>query len=351
MALATLFRMRVRGGEASQGAGEDVTVITINHRFRPESVAECEYVQNHFETTHGIKTVILNADWTDESFPKRNSDKQTAGRAKRYELLSNYVLDDAEKKKEMKEMMNSSPVLFTAHHQDDQAATFLLRLARGSGLEGLASIPSMGSHMVKREDGKESRLVTVARPLLGVRKRDLVEFCAEEGVVFVTDPSNFKGEYDRNRVNFALKSIEERQGFDDIVALCAGLASDVEELCGVIEERVKQSAHFYPNDSLPVYYQKLVEAGRYGKYLGSFSMRDIQSRIVFYRVVRSLCLKYGKSAYPPSLKALEMIYSSMKTSKVSLPRTYSGLLFQNDMKQGVIRIFFEASDKKKKKNK
>jgi tRNA(Ile)-lysidine synthase len=70
--------------------------------------------------------------------------------------------------------------LVTAHHADDQAETVLFRLLRGSGVGGLRGMESL-----VEEDG-----LTIARPLLGLRKAELVAFCDANDVSFVTDPSN-----------------------------------------------------------------------------------------------------------------------------------------------------------------
>ena len=72
------------------------------------------------------------------------------------------------------------PALVTAHHLDDQAETFLMRLKRGSGLDGLAAIPERGAWAG----------IAVLRPLLDVPKARLVATLEAAGIAFVSDPSN-----------------------------------------------------------------------------------------------------------------------------------------------------------------
>ncbi|HEX3555803.1 MAG TPA: tRNA lysidine(34) synthetase TilS [Thermoanaerobaculia bacterium] len=78
----------------------------------------------------------------------------------------------------------------TAHHQDDQAETVLLRLLFGSGLEGLAGIrPAHG---------------TVLRPLLGAPRAELAAAVAAAGLAPVDDPTNRDLGVPRNRVRHRL---------------------------------------------------------------------------------------------------------------------------------------------------
>jgi tRNA(Ile)-lysidine synthase len=82
------------------------------------------------------------------------------------------------------------PALVTAHQLDDQAETFLMRLRRGSGLDGLAAIPEEGAWAG----------IAVLRPLLDVPKARLVATLVAAGIPFVSDPSNADPRFERARV-------------------------------------------------------------------------------------------------------------------------------------------------------
>lgn len=73
-----------------------------------------------------------------------------------------------------------------AHHLDDQAETFLMQLARGSGLRGLSGIP------VKRGQ--------IIRPLMFASRKDILDFALEQGLEWREDASNLSGKYLRNRL-------------------------------------------------------------------------------------------------------------------------------------------------------
>ena len=86
-------------------------------------------------------------------------------------------------------------VVCTAHTSDDQAETVLMRLLRGSGTTGLAGIHQQ-RHLT---DG-----VRLIRPLLGVRRSEVIEHCRQRQVDFRYDQSNHSIDYLRNRVRHEL---------------------------------------------------------------------------------------------------------------------------------------------------
>ncbi len=90
--------------------------------------------------------------------------------------------------------------ILTAHHQDDQAETVLLRLIRGTTVDGLCAI------------AKENQ--TYLRPLLEVEKREIEDYCALHGLPYVVDSTNDDTAYLRNfvrhRVMPLLKSCNPR---------------------------------------------------------------------------------------------------------------------------------------------
>ncbi len=82
-------------------------------------------------------------------------------------------------------------VLLTAHHQRDQAETFLLRALRGAGVAGLGGIKSWQNRDVGR---------SLVRPLLSVSYRQMQDYANKEGLLWIEDPTNNDGFALRNRV-------------------------------------------------------------------------------------------------------------------------------------------------------
>ena len=117
----------------------NITALTVNHGLRTEAVAECKMVAD-LMAAHDIPHETLT--WTGD-VPSSNI--QAAARELRYKLMSNWCHS------------NSVRLLAVAHHMDDQAETFMLRLARGSGVYGLSA---MSEHVALHDD------LALIRPLL-----------------------------------------------------------------------------------------------------------------------------------------------------------------------------------------
>lgn len=92
-------------------------------------------------------------------------------------------------------------ILFTGHHQSDQMETFLLRLMRGSGLTGLASMREISAF--PHASGRQKQL-KIARPLLSVPKQNIIEFANAHGLTWVEDDSNTDEKFDRNYVRLSI---------------------------------------------------------------------------------------------------------------------------------------------------
>ncbi|MEG1996178.1 MAG: tRNA lysidine(34) synthetase TilS [Oscillospiraceae bacterium] len=80
----------------------------------------------------------------------------------------------------------------TAHTLSDNIETFIFNLSRGAGLDGLSGIPSKRSNIV--------------RPFINITRTDVENYCAEEGIDFVNDSTNFQDEYTRNKIRLNIIS-------------------------------------------------------------------------------------------------------------------------------------------------
>jgi len=101
------------------------------------------------------------------------------------------------------------------HTQNDQAETVLMRMLRGSGPRGLAGIPP-----VRREGD-----LWYIRPLLGVSRREIEEYCRQAALFPRLDESNLKPEYFRNRIRLHLLPMLEREYNPALVANLAQTAA------------------------------------------------------------------------------------------------------------------------------
>lgn len=141
-----------------------IVAATVDHGLRPEARAEADFVAKLCDE-RGIPHHILTHD------QPITGNIQSSARTVRYDLLHR-VADQYD-----------CTFIATAHHADDQLETLLMRLARGSGVDGMSG--------VRARNGK------IIRPLLEFSKSELEEICQAQGIQPVRDPSNDNGEFDR----------------------------------------------------------------------------------------------------------------------------------------------------------
>ncbi len=176
--------------------GGRVTALIVDHGLRPGSAAEARRVAGWLEG-RGIDRRILK--WRGA---KPVSGIQAAAREARYGLLSawcrrHFVLH-----------------LLVGHHLEDQAETFVLRLGRGSGLDGLAAMPVVA----------ETPWLRIVRPLLGLSRAGLRDFLAAENQDWIEDPSNRDPAFARVRVRAALAALDASGDGDTVERRLAGTA-------------------------------------------------------------------------------------------------------------------------------
>jgi tRNA(Ile)-lysidine synthase len=158
-----------------------IIALTVDHGLRKESAKEAKQVGAWLKK-HRIAHVVL--PWKGRK-PARNI--QEAARKARYRLMTDYCKQHA------------ISHLLVAHHLEDQAETFLLRLARGSGVDGLSAM----SALTTMYD------VTLARPLLGLSKAEMLDYLSKRKQPYVNDPSNENPAFERVKIRKLLPVLTE----------------------------------------------------------------------------------------------------------------------------------------------
>ena len=189
-----------------------IEAASVDHGLRPGSAEEAASVARICETLdipHRTLTVAV-----------AGGNVQSGARAARYRALSQWAgaagLD----------------AVMTAHHADDQAETLLMRMNRGSGLAGLASIRA-SAPIPHAPPGYEGM---VLRPLLRWRKAELAECVRAAGLDPIDDPSNADPRFDRARVRTALRETDWLDAAG--LARSAGLLAQAHDLVeSMVEEK------------------------------------------------------------------------------------------------------------------
>ena len=165
-----------------------VAAATIDHGLRSDSAAEAQFVAQICAARAIPHDILRPAEPISGSL-------QAAARLARYALLDDW------------RAARSIDWLMTAHHADDQLETLVMRLARASGVGGLAGVRARQGH--------------VLRPLLHLRRAALHQYVTAAGLNPVDDPSNRDDRFDRARIRKALAN----QDFLDPTAVAASAAA------------------------------------------------------------------------------------------------------------------------------
>ena len=262
-----------------------VLVVTVDHGLRPEAADEARLVAANADALNlpvRIMTVAV----------PRTGNLQDNARRARYECLAAAARDAG------------FDTIVTAHHQDDQAETFLLRLARGSGVYGLAAM--------REEEQLEG--VVLARLLLHVPRAALQRIVSDSGLEIVADPSNLDLRFDRVRMRELMPTLAE-QGID---------AVRLAETAGRLDRAAKALDH---------YAGALLKANFASDPLGVVSgpaaaLATVPEEVALRSLARIL-RAVGGADYTPRLSSVEMLHDAIVSAPAGgVKRTLSGVVVE-----------------------
>lgn len=157
--------------------GFRLTAAHLNHCFRgKEAEEDSEYVQELCAKL-GVPCIAEVMD-VPRFMSETGMGAQEAARQVRYRFLHKVAAE------------TGSRIIATAHHGDDQAETILMRLVRGTGMEGLSGIPAQ-----RYEEG-----ISIIRPLLTITREEIEAYCDAQELHPRHDRSNDSDKYLRNRI-------------------------------------------------------------------------------------------------------------------------------------------------------
>ncbi|MFN3260410.1 MAG: tRNA lysidine(34) synthetase TilS [Pikeienuella sp.] len=164
----------------AKARGAALSVATVDHGLRPDSAEEAAFVARDAAALSLPHETIL---WEGRGAA---GNLQAAARAARRRLLSAWAAREG------------LDAVALGHTMDDQAETVLMRLARGSGVDGLSAMAAR----------TEAEGAIWLRPLLGLRRADLRAFLEARGAGWVEDPSNEDLRFDRVRARRSLEALD-----------------------------------------------------------------------------------------------------------------------------------------------
>lgn len=238
--------------------------LHVNHGLRDVAAAEAQYVQD-LCATRGVECHVF--EWTGE---KPTTGLEAAARGARYKMMTDFCRE------------NNVDALLVAHQADDQIETFLMNLGRGSGLSGLAAM-----RPVTTRDG-----VKIVRPLLNVWRRELKQYCDDNGIKYCTDAMNSDIKYTRVRIRQNRHLMADALGISDERILLA--INNLNRVRDAIETNVADLV-------------ATVKNGRRAVFLDSFLFdQDDNIRLKF---IGTLIQQIGGDNYQPRLNSLRRALS------------------------------------------
>jgi tRNA(Ile)-lysidine synthase len=250
--------------------GPQVYVVTVDHGLRPSSGQEAQFVAAHATALKFPHTTLA---WDG---PKPASGIPNAARIARYRLLEGYARTLAP---------GNRVAVVTAHHEDDQAETLFMRLARGGGVAALAAMP-----FGRALDNLSDEPIQLVRPVLGFSKQRLMATLTARNVPWIDDPTNFNPGLERTRARAALAS--------------SGLGASA---LAMTARRMREAADglAYAEAALEKTLQLSIERGIYARFdRKTFESAPLVLRQMF---VRRLIGQFGGASAPPEHSEIDTL--------------------------------------------
>lgn len=156
-----------------------LVVVTVDHGLRPEAAQEIAEVAHQAEML-GLRHEIANWQWNGKG------NLQAEARRGRFAALAKAA------------KAHGATWVWLGHTEDDQIETALMRLARGSGVDGLT-----GMYPQARRNG-----LLIGRPLLGIGREALRQWLSDHGIGWSDDPSNENPRFDRVRTRQMMAQLQ-----------------------------------------------------------------------------------------------------------------------------------------------
>ncbi len=285
---------------AQAHGGFEIYALTVDHGLREESWQEAESV--HVMMAHWPHLTHSILKWEGEKPTERI---QEAARHARYDLMSEYCA------------AHGIDGLFLAHHQGDQAETFLFRLAKGSGLDGLSCMQAVSA----RGD------LQLLRPFLDVPKADLICFCKDNNIAYFDDPSNEKKEFARVRLRKSKEVLEAEGLSDKRLSVSAARLARARVALDLIAER-GYNTHLFDRNTK--------------RYVFNYNLCSEPAEIVLRILKRVIAeLNAGAHGYGPREEKLEDLMRALIAEGEFRKRTLGGVVFEK--KDGAITMTKEGA--------
>ncbi len=275
----------------------NIHAVTVDHALRDNSAAEALVVGENVSSFPNVIHHILKRE-----APEQNTRVMERARADRYALISQYCTD------------YHITHIFVAHHMDDQAETFLFRLAKGSGLDGLAG---MSPAQALRNDQ------VLYRPFLDISKADILSYCKAHNISYIHDPSNKDRKFARPRMRASLDVLKQEGLTHERLSVTAKRIARARQALEIVSEKQYQ-IHLNLLKPDRIVFDKSVFCDP-----DEIGIRILLRGMQYLHTQNNINNEYG-----PRLARVETLYNDLKYAPDFKRRTLSGLMFSKD-EQGI----------------
>lgn len=280
--------------------------LVVDHGLRPDSADEARRAQDTAAGWPGVRTAVLT-----RTPPPGAARLMETARRDRYRLLAGYCRD------------HEIRTLFVAHHRDDQAETFLFRLAKGSGLDGLAAMSAIQPY---------GPGLDIVRPLLDVPKERLAATCRAHGLSFAEDPSNADPRFARPRLRAAREALEAEGLSVKRLAVTAARLS-----------RARQALDQYARAALETAQTGPEKKGRIALQIAPLAAHPPETRLRVLALALDGLTPENEAGYGPRREKLEALAERLFSGTPFRGETLGGFIFRIDEKTGQIDITREKT--------
>ena len=267
----------------SRNGGPELAAVTIDHGLRAAATDEAAEVARLCQSLGVAHETLQWTGWDG------SGNLMDAARRARIRLIAGWAKEQS--------------ILHAAlgHTSDDQAETFLMRLARGSGVDGLSAMA----------DRREAFGIRWHRPLLGINRQELRDYLLDQGVSWVEDPTNDDLRFDRIKMRQALAVLAP-------LGITKNRISHTVFLMSMARE-VLQGAVLRLAETVTV-----AEAGAVVVEKRAFSLEPFETQL---RFLAEAIRWVSSSDYRPRLDSLMALHSDVIQCR---KRTLSGCILQSD---------------------
>ena len=251
----------------------EIFPITVDHKIRKNSSTQCQKI-HHYLLQYFPNHQILTAQY--QTPPQANI--ENIARNERYDLLTNFC------------HQNQIKHLFLGHHKQDVAENFLIRLFRGSGIDGLSAI----------EEVSNLKNIKLIRPLLDCEKFELEQHLKDNNLKYFHDSSNDEAKYLRNKIRFFLNDFPQKNLINQRIIAAS---RNILESKKTIEEDMLIAANNF------------IEFSSYGYVLVNLTKLIAIAKQKYLRYLSWILIEIGGQIYKPRLEKLQNLVDRISKKK------------------------------------